>query len=428
MVRGEIERLLKSRIGLNVRALGDRTIEKTISQRAAEHRATPLEYLELLKNSPRELTELVECLMVPETWFFRDRESFRFLHRYLLQEWLPQKERRPLQVLSLPCSTGEEPYSIVMALFEAGLQADRFAVDAADISHRALEKARQGTYTKNSFRGQLERPYWKYFHTLDRSYQVCDRVRQQVRFARGNILQPIFFARPEQYDIIFFRNLLIYLDPSVRPQCTNTIARLLKPGGLLFVGYAETGEIDLARFASVRHPLAFGYRKKIASPSLAVSDTASEGASSTIVRGLLPSEKAQPPDTSLQTDTFLQPDAPLPAKTESDRPQISQRNDGQPLERARQLADRGDLEGALQLCQTHLNSHWDDANAYLLSGEIHQSMGFNSRAEKCFRRALYLEPNCHEALVHLVLIEERNGDRDRAAILRQRIQRLSKEG
>ena len=110
------------------------------------------QYYQLLLRSPAEWDELVESVVVAETWFFRDREPFAALVSLLLEEWLPARPARPARLLSLPCSSGEEPYSMAMALLDAGVAPELFEITAVDISHRALAHARRGVYGRNSFR------------------------------------------------------------------------------------------------------------------------------------------------------------------------------------------------------------------------------------------------------------------------------------
>ena len=97
---------------------------------------------------------LIEAVIVPETWFFRYPESFATLAKLASKRLAAINNMRALRILSLPCSTGEEPYSIAMALLDAGLKPHQFKVDGMDVSPLSVEKARRALYGKNSFRGQ----------------------------------------------------------------------------------------------------------------------------------------------------------------------------------------------------------------------------------------------------------------------------------
>ena len=92
-------------------------------------------------------------MVVTETWFFREKQPFAALVRLVIEEWLPAHPTGRLRLLSVPCSSGEEPYSMAMALMDAGFPAARFEISAVDISARALAFAQRAIYGRNSFRG-----------------------------------------------------------------------------------------------------------------------------------------------------------------------------------------------------------------------------------------------------------------------------------
>ena len=150
----DFEKVLKQAMGLDAVSIGSTTIERAVRVRMADLGLGRREdYWQQLHDSTDELQELIETVVVPETWFFRDREAFGALVRLVTEEWLPAHPAGILRLLSVPCSTGEEPYSIVMALLDGGVSLERFQVDAVDISARALAQARRGVYGMNSFRG-----------------------------------------------------------------------------------------------------------------------------------------------------------------------------------------------------------------------------------------------------------------------------------
>ena len=152
-----IENLLKETMGMDAASVSPSVIRRAVEERqAAQRLPDPAAYLALLQQSDTELQELIEAVVVPETWFFRDREAFAALARLAL-EWRQQHAQGVMRLLSLPCSTGEEPYSMAMALLDAGIPAERFAVDAVDISQQALRKARQAEYGRNSFRSMARK-------------------------------------------------------------------------------------------------------------------------------------------------------------------------------------------------------------------------------------------------------------------------------
>ncbi|NQD96612.1 chemotaxis protein CheR, partial [Pseudomonas sp. CrR25] len=145
---------LKARIGLDVGSVGISVVERAVRQRIASATAADADaYWELLQHSQQERMALIEAVVVPETWFFRYPESFATLSGLAGQRLASLAGSRALRILSLPCATGEEPYSVAMALLDMGIAAALFRVDALDVSPRLIERAQRAVYGKNSFRG-----------------------------------------------------------------------------------------------------------------------------------------------------------------------------------------------------------------------------------------------------------------------------------
>ncbi|MBO0348525.1 tetratricopeptide repeat protein [Phormidium pseudopriestleyi FRX01] len=436
MVLDEIERKLRKTIGVDPITLGSRAIAKAVRERMEVCGVeTMANYLDVWLCSPQELQALIEETVVPETWFFREPESFEFLRRHVLFDWLPTHPEAILRLLSVPCSTGEEPYSLAMMLLDAGLPPSNFVIDAVDISKQAQVKAKQGLYREHSFRGKHLGFRDRYFQETPHGYQLSPAVKETVNFIHGNLLEPLFLYGKPLYDIIFFRNLLIYLEPAARDRAMQVLNRLLSPTGLLFVGSAEAGPMIEKRFISLRHSMTSAYRKRQTSDGRArffVPPNADEHSTSQVLQYQKPRSPSRFPSKSKpvyvseqvpeprrehpQSEWAIAPSAPSPP------PRIPQ----SPLIQARHLADLGRLNEAAQLCETYLSQHRTDANAYVLLGEILQGMGHYERAEQCWEKAIYLEPHHYQALMHLLLLKESHGDLTHACALRQRIQRLLK--
>ena len=130
-----IEAMLADRTGLDPGAVGSSLIPRAVRLRMIElGLRTTGEYASLVRGSDAELQALIEEVVIPESWFFRDELPFRFLQEHVRRTWVGERARSPLRILSVPCAGGEEPYSIVIALFQIGLSARQFRVDAVDIS------------------------------------------------------------------------------------------------------------------------------------------------------------------------------------------------------------------------------------------------------------------------------------------------------
>lgn len=405
METSQIEQFLRQRIGVEGSRINSSHIAKVVAERMALWQQSDFQsYFHYLQTSTSELQALVESVVVAETWFFRDREAFNLLKFYVKSTWLQSNGGKVLRVLSIPCSTGEEPYSIAIALLESGLTPNQFQIDAVDISQVALAKARRAFYSENSFRGEPLDFRDRYFQPKDRGYQLYEWIGRKINFEQGNILDALFWSKKQPYHTIWCRNLLIYFDRSSQQKALKILERLLVPEGLLFLGYAEFGSIKSDNLVSVRYPRAFAYRKVGNSISAPTYMTKNEE-----------SKKKSIPKVS---PVFL----PSTGSSSPSQPSLSGRQ--MSLEAARRLADGGNLAEARILCQSYVQQHRTSSQGYLLLGEVEQALGHNDVAEANFRKAIYLEPDCYEALVHLAQLQEQRGDSRSASIIRQRIQRL----
>ena len=188
-----------------------------------------------------DVAELAEELLVHETWFFRDPAVFDELARVVVP-LAAGAHGRPLRLLSAPCATGEEAYSIAIALLELGLPEASFEVVGVDVSRRALEAAEEGRYGKHSLRS--ERRGWEARFLIGDvdCWSVSAVVRERVRFLRANLVEPGALSSEAPFDVVFCRNMLVYLTEAAREGPVtprrDVPGRLLQeserlPGGLL---------------------------------------------------------------------------------------------------------------------------------------------------------------------------------------------------
>jgi chemotaxis protein methyltransferase WspC len=414
MVRAELENLLRKTIGLNVASIGAPMLEHAIKTRRLACGLPDLQaYWEWVRRSETELQELIETVIVPETWFFRDAEAFNAMVSMARGALL--RSQRSLRLLSLPCSTGEEPYSIAMAMLDAGFPANCFNVDGVDISLRALIKARHAEYGKNSFRGSEQGFRDRYFRLRGQDYQLVDTVRRQVHFQQGNLFTPNFLFDTPPYDIIFCRNVLIYFDPAAQQRAVALLARLLTDDGCLFVGPAEASVLLNQGFASAKLPLAFAFHKQGDQPKKA------RPAQPLLAPRQPPAVRRQPTPVAATPNTRpvskVQP--PIAASAEPVDDALSQ---------ASHLADQGKLTEAAALCESYLNSHGPSPRAFYLLGLVRDASGSHGEAAADYRKALYLDPNHYEALIHLAFLLEQQGDGEGAQRLYVRAKRVQEGG
>jgi chemotaxis protein methyltransferase WspC len=404
-----IEDRLRETIGLDAASVGPSLIQRAVRHRMRSLGLKRLEdYQQFLEHSRVEWHELVESVVVTETWFFRDPEPIAAFVRLVREEWLPAHTTASLRLLSVPCSSGEEPFSLVMALLDGGVAADRFQIDAVDISARTLARAARGVYGRNSFRGKDVAFRERHFHPSAEGFVLDPAVRNCVRFYQGNFLNDNFLGGQASYDFVFCRNLLIYLDPLMRRKALDKIDRLLAPAGFLFVGPVE-------------QPLAIEHGFVMARPLMTLAcRKAGHG-----VKRQRPSWLPKPPGVATRSQlkgaSQGQPELVcrlmLPSPGEA---APSQSND---LETARRLANAGHLAEAAEICEAHLRENRVSSQAYYLLGLVRDASG-EPDAIDFYRKALYLEPDHYESLVQMALLLQKNGDAARAGTFKSRARRI----
>ncbi|NLD14252.1 MAG: hypothetical protein GX665_04035 [Gammaproteobacteria bacterium] len=222
--------------------LAEQRLHKCLQQAQQLLGLNATQYLARLQQSQTELDALVSQLTVNETYFFRESEQIALLAHSLLPRLQAQAGERPLRILSAGCSSGEEPYSLAMAILEAhgeqGLQ--QVTIDAGDVDLNILDKARQALYSSFSFRGVSDGLRQKYFTETARGFQLDPHISKAVRFFMLNLMADEYPAEQGLYDVIFFRNVSIYFDLETRQNIQRRFARIMQPDAVLFLGTTET--------------------------------------------------------------------------------------------------------------------------------------------------------------------------------------------
>ena len=398
--------LLRRATGLSVsknvaeRAVGQRMEQTGVSDSAA--------YLQAL--TPAEMTQLIELVVVPESWLFRDPQAFYATVELVQERWA---RGRATRILSIPCAGGEEPYSMAMALRDGGVPKQAFSIDAYDLSPGCIERAQAGVYGRNAFRAQDVAFRERYFtHVADDAYRIIDALREQVTFRQGNLLQFDTATYSRHYDVIFCRNLLIYFDkPTTRAAIAN-LSALLADDGMLLAGYAEVPSFCQNGFAPLQFRQAFALKKE-ATPPAAVIQVAALPPPTRALRSVPPAPRPAPARA-----------VPAPAARPRPVPVQAPQPPADLLAEARRLADRGQLREAGEKCHAHLARVPEAAEAYFMLGIINELAGKMDLADDYWRRCIYLQPDHYEALCHLSLLAERNGNHTAAATLKARAARI----
>ncbi len=433
MALERIKKLLKDTIGLHARSIGDVSITRAIRHRMGALAITSeAAYAARLGTDPSELDELIEEVVVPETWFYRNVAPFRALAHYVPQlreagDIAPDAE---LRILSLPCSTGEEPYSIAMVLSEAAEEVGPFAIDACDVSQRAIRKARRAIYGRHAFREENLDLMNRYFRPTGGGYQLDPALKAHVSFARVNVIRDDLRERNATYDVIFCRNLLIYFDRSTQQQVLAKLHRMLKPHGVLCVGHAETSQVMRNDFQPLDIPMAFAFRKGTMAgvrplsvsvdtarkppraPSAARSKAVVEDLNSAYRQlvGVVRRAERRPPKTMQDTET------PAPKAADTDTEATPEAG----LEAVAELLELGRLSEAAQRCEAWLASSPESAEAYYYLGLISRLQGSHGGAEALLKKAIYLDPHHQRAIGLLALLAEKRGDSELAEDYRRR--------
>lgn len=244
--------LLEDRTGMQITEQRKSFLETSLTLRMREIGLADYDtyYEKLMSGLAGEIewSTLVDRLTVQETSFFRHQSSFKLVRDYVQSLFARQPERKQVDVWSVGCSTGEEPYTLAMLLDElvSGMEGGRyFGVTATDLSLPALAKAREGIYSARKV-AMVPDPYRdRYFAPAanDRykesgRYQVVPALKERVCFARMNVLD-LGDAPMRNMDVIFCQNLLIYFRRWRKKDIVNHLAERLAPGGLLVIGVGE---------------------------------------------------------------------------------------------------------------------------------------------------------------------------------------------
>lgn len=182
---------------------------------------------------------IVESLTINETSWFRDREPFAALVDVVLPNLLEQDQRRPIRIWSAACSSGQEPYSIAIQLDKVLPASHDFQVVASDLSTEMVARTTKGAFNQLEVnRGLAASDLVKYFQRTGVDWQVIDRIRRRVTVRQINLSQPLPAMPP--FDVVYLRNVLIYFAPETKRLILGRIRKLLRPGGWLQLGAAET--------------------------------------------------------------------------------------------------------------------------------------------------------------------------------------------
>lgn len=439
-------------------------LAEVLSRRAEARGIAPPVYLQDLSNPDlwrKEQPLLAKELTVTETYFFRHLEQFRAFHDVALPDRLRAPAAgRPLRLLSAGCASGEEAYSLAILLRQEfpGAPPREASIHAIDINPVMLDRARQARYTTWSLRETPADVRQRWFRERGRDFVLDEKVREMVTFEERNLSEddPSFW-RPQAFDVVFCRNVLMYFTPEGAAAVVARLARALVPGGFLFLGHAETLR-GISQDFHLRHSHGtFYYEKRDGSETRAVPRSltfplagpdAPESAAATALLEGAESWVETIRRASERIQTLTGPGAPRPAERPrpgrktpviASRPELGRAVElfrserfGEALAqvgalppesasdpevlllRAALLAHSGDLAAAERVCTELLARDEMSAGAHYLLAICREGLGDRQGALDHDQVAAYLDPGFAMPRLHLGLLARRLGKREAA--------------
>lgn len=263
-----IRDLIYEKVGINLtdqkKALVTGRLQKVLREK---HFKSFSDYYKFIINDKtgQALSDLVDRISTNHTFFGREYEHFDYFQKTVLPELIKRKikkNERDLRVWSAGCSTGEEPYTLVILMKEfLGNDYNKWdaGVLATDISTVALSKAIAGVYDQNRLHNFDKNLRDKYFTKNNDKYTIKDEIKREVTYKRFNLMND-FFPFKKAFDVIFCRNVMIYFDTETRIQLVNKFYSILDNGGHFFIGHSET--ID-RRYTKFNYIMPAVYKKEL---------------------------------------------------------------------------------------------------------------------------------------------------------------------
>jgi chemotaxis protein methyltransferase CheR len=412
----------------------------------------------LLASGRDEVRVLAGRLTVAETYFFRYWDHFRAFSEVVLPDRAsPRVAHSRLSVLSAGCASGEEPYSLAIMIREhlANFEAFELSIRAVDINPTVLEKAGNARYSSWALRDTPDDLRARYFRPAGREFQLADSVRAMVAFEERNLAdEGDTFWREARFDVVFFRNVMMYFSPEVRAATVNQVSRALSPGGYLFLGHAETLR-GVSHDFHLRHTHeTFYYQRRDGAPARAdevpraessrvasrerLSAALNLGDTSWVSAIQRASDRIahlsrEPPAAAPRHPSSLPPPAEGPRMDLGPAFELLRQErfaeamdalpiaaDGSSIDldalllRAVLLMNRGLLPDAERICGQILAADELNAGAHYLMALCREHTGDRTAAVEHDKAAAYLDPGFAMPHLHLGLLIRRAGDVERA--------------
>lgn len=397
--------LIEQVLGFDPALARTQELESALDERLrATHCDRFEQYAALLRIPARareESMQLAARLAVGETSFFREPGHFEALIEHVIPERLSDDGDRQVRVLSVGCSTGEEPYSLATAAWSAfGLAAKRILIQGVDANPAAIERARRARYSPWALRATPAATREQWFHRNENGYELVERARTSVLFDVKNLFEEdAAFWQPGTADVVFCRNVLIYFSERQIEAAIRRFASVLREGGALFLGHSEMIRDRTGSFETVQSNGVFYHRR--------IGD----------------SVHARP--------TYQPADGPRHCR-DGDRPRMAATGSGavaapEVASPGRTLADATSLfrqekfaEALSLLDVVRVDADGEAPSLELLRASILANMGSFDAAEAACGRVLELDARCAAAHYLIGLCQEHSGHVEEAALHHRR--------
>lgn len=241
--------IIYSRSGIfftdNKKYLIETRLSRRLEQRSLKTFEDYVLFLTYDKDREKEMTELINSIVINETSFFRDQMQLDAFGKGVVPGLIERKSKegnRNLKIWSSACSTGEEPFTLAIMLLDEGLHLKGWSINilGSDVSEVVLKSAESATYEKYSLRNLPEPHLRRYFSNAGDTFRLNKNVLDLVRFRRINLIDSLQTRQIREMDVIFCRNVLIYFDDASRKKAISHLYDSLAKGGYLFLGFSET--------------------------------------------------------------------------------------------------------------------------------------------------------------------------------------------
>jgi chemotaxis protein methyltransferase CheR len=242
-------------------------IDRRLAERIAATASSSFQsyFATLRSDANREIEHLVNAFTVNETYFYREDHQLRCMTSDLMGDITSRKKAGdPIRIWSIPCSTGEEPYSIAIWLMENWSEVDNHNIEivASDIDTRALRAAADGYYGARALMRLSPAVVERYFERIGPDQVRIDAgLRNSIEFTPANLVDAREMVRHRAFDIVFCRNVLIYFDDASRLLAAENLYDCLRPGGYICLGHSETMSRISSLFSVCRFPDAIVYQR-----------------------------------------------------------------------------------------------------------------------------------------------------------------------